>query len=136
VLASYPNLFNSTNLEFSAPTKALGSQLVLPSGSKTATMWFGPYTFLPKGDYSATFDLTVSPSPPLNVAVLRIDAVWNLSNSILAYRTLYSNDFVNGRGVFTLNFTISSPIIDLEFRGIYPTATTTIALNGISVTRT
>ena len=136
VLASYPNLFNSTNLEFSAPTKALGSQLVLPSGSKTATMWFGPYTFLPKGDYSATFDLTVSPSPPLNVAVLRIDAVWNLSNSILAYRTLYSNGFVNGRGVFTLNFTISSPIIDLEFRGIYPTATTTIALNGISVTRT
>jgi len=135
VFGSYPTQFNSTNLDFSPPTKALGSQLVLPSGSETKTMWFGPYTFLPEGNYSATFDLTVSPTPPTNVAVLRIDAAWNLSNSILAYRTLYSTDFVNGRGVFTLNFTISSPIIDLEFRGIYPTASTTIALNGISVTK-
>lgn len=131
---AYSTSFNSTNLEFTAPTKGLGSQLVLPSGSNTKVMWFGPYTFLPKGNYSITFDLQMSPVPPPNVPVIRLDAVWNSSNSILAERTLQSTDFVNGTGVFTLDISISHPIFDLEFRGTYPTNMTTITLVGIMVT--
>jgi len=133
---SFPTVFNSTNLEFSAPTQSLGSQLVYPSGSATKTMWFGPYTFLPEGNYSATFNLRLTPAPLPNLAVLRIDVVWNASDSVLAERTLYSTDFTNGSGVFTLNFTVSRPIVDLEFRGINPSNATTITLEGISVTST
>ena len=134
VVIAYPTSFNSTNLDFAAPTQGLGPQLVLPSGSNTKTMWFGPYTFLPKGNYSVIFNLRVSPVPPPSVPVIRLDAVWNSSNSILTERTVLSNDFVNGTGVFTLNISISHPIFDLEFRGTYPTNMTTLTLDGITVT--
>ena len=133
---SFSTVFNSTNLEFSAPTEGLGSELVYPSGSNARTMWFGPYTFLPEGNYTVTFDLNVSPAPPPDTAVLQVDAVWNGSSSVLADRTLYATGFANGNGVFTLNFSISRPIVDLEFRGIDPTNMTTITLSGISVTPT
>ena len=131
---AYATSFNSTNLEFAAPTQGEGPQLVLPSGSNTRVMWFGPYSFLPKGNYSITFNLQVSPVPPPDVAIIRIDAVWNSSNSILAQRTLNSSDFVHGTGAFTMSISISHPIFDLEFRGTFPTNMTTITLDGIRVT--
>lgn len=132
-LESIPT-FNATNLSFGPPASSGGSSIVFPQGGVSRVMWFGPYTFLPAGNYTATFVLETGSQPPQGSSpVIRVDVTSNLSNTILAERTLFPGDFQSGMARVVLRFSLQVPTFGLEFRGVYPSGKSTTILKDIEV---
>lgn len=104
-------------------------------GGDNSTFWYGPYADLPRGAYTATFQLEISAVAPSNqsIIVLAIDS--ELSGSPVYYNvsTVYSYDFA-AVGVwqnFTLSFQLEQSEYQLEFKGISPTSSVELLFGGV-----
>lgn len=91
--------------------------------------WYGPYWSYPPGNYSITFMLKTVPSPQqLNESVLTLSVSGRESNlvppMVLNNRILYGQDFTGDQASnwhsFTSNFTVEKTLIEVEFRGLWP----------------
>jgi uncharacterized membrane protein len=103
--------------------------LIHNRGIANEIFWYGPYWNYAPGNYSVTFALKVAPQPQeLNKSILTLDITGRTSDTsqltILMERVLYSQDF-GGDGTsqwhsFTMDFAVEKPLIDVEFRGLWP----------------
>lgn len=103
--------------------------LIHNRGTISQVFWYGPYWSYPPGNYSVTFLLKTEPRPQeLNMPVLTLSVSGRASElespTVLVDRVLYAQDFRgdNGSGwnSFTLDFTIEKALIEVEFRGLWP----------------
>lgn len=103
--------------------------LIHPHGTNGEVFWYGPYWSLSPGNYSITFFVKASPTAQqLNEPVLTLSISGRTGEvaplTVMKDRTLYAQDLsaVNGSEwhSFTLDFTVEKPLIDAEFRGLWP----------------
>jgi len=106
-----------------------------------AFFWYGPYTTLPSGNYSASFFLKVSPAPQnMTERILTLDIAKDLGWNVTAY------DEVDGKKLLcsrinskwykvTLEFETKSTLKNIEFRGLIPSPKYDIYLAYILVER-
>jgi uncharacterized membrane protein len=103
--------------------------LIHPHGTNGEVFWYGPYWSLSSGNYSITFFVKASPpAQQLNEPVLTLSISGRTGDAapltVLKDRALYAQDLsaVNGSEwhSFTLNFIVEKPLIDAEFRGLWP----------------
>ena len=97
------------------------------------TVWFGPYTYLFTGEYSATFRIKTKSA---NINFTIDVAIWyEIGNEIVPKR-LNSSDFATlGEWQdFTLNFTVADLAL-IEFRGTCESNNTYVALDFVRVTQ-
>jgi uncharacterized membrane protein len=147
--------FGSWTLSPSSIYLTSGSQLRTDTGNLTIegflvhyrnaaddVFWYGPYWTLAKGNYTATFLLKTSPSPQTEdekIVVLQVSAEGGIK-SIAKYQ-LYSSSFLGENEnstwhLFTIDFTINTPMKQVEFRGLEPSPSYDIYLAFILVEKT
>jgi uncharacterized membrane protein len=135
LLYNNPAVYNATNLVFdSTVTRAEpNGTLYFPSGTQSDNMWFGPYTFLPPGNYTATFTLRTSSPVEQDSPVIRIDVDYGNIVTVTQH-VLDGGDFPNsGWQTFNLNFQLTKPAFDVQLRGVFPTNQTGIYLQSIDI---
>jgi hypothetical protein len=128
-----PTVFNSTNLIYDSEvtTGLAGGVLALKQGANSDTMWFGPYIYLPVGNYTVTYTLRISKLVNSSVPVITIDTSFGNLETIQS-RLLTGADFpTTGWQTFTLSFEVTRPVFDMQFRGVYPSNSTGIYLGSI-----
>jgi hypothetical protein len=134
LLYDNPSLYNATNLVYSSSTKAEpNGTLYFPPGTNWVNMWFGPYTFLPPGNYTVEYTLRVTSALPASAPVIRLDV--DYGNLVTVTKQVLTGSDFPGTGYekFSLNFELKQPEFDVQFRGMYPTNTTGIYLESLSV---
>jgi len=103
--------------------------LIHNRGTIGQVFWYGPYWSYSPGDYRTTFRLKTEPRPQaLDIPVLTLSVSGRASQlespTVLVERVLYTQDFAgnnaSGWNSFTLDFTIEKPLIEVEFRGLWP----------------
>jgi uncharacterized membrane protein len=137
LLYNNPGVYNATNLDTDprATTGEPNGTLYFASGTNWPNMWFGPYTFLPPGNYTATFVLRTSNPVAQNTPVITIDVDYGNIVTV-KQQVLTGVDFPNsGWQTFSLNFQLTKPSFDVQFRGVFPTNATAIYLESIDVIR-
>jgi uncharacterized membrane protein len=126
---------NSTNLISNMPvvSKEGRDAIFKPYGIKTNSFWFGPYSYMPPGNYTATFVMQINSTQNYNSPVITLDAVYGLGSGILASKTIYSNEVNGSIQFFTLNFSLKSAVYDFEIRGMYPDTNSSMYLYSINI---
>jgi uncharacterized membrane protein len=128
---NYTNLL--TNLKVVAAPSISGMVIYKPSGLSIRTAWFGPYAFVPPGNYTAVFRMELNAQQPLNTPLITLDASAMTGNEILASQTVYQANATGGWQTFTLHFSTKVPIFDLELRGLYPATNCQLSLDLITL---
>jgi uncharacterized membrane protein len=110
------------------------------SGSPAGDFWYGPYTILPPGHYSATFVLNVSATMPKTdpIIILAVSEYDPVNGTTTFYNSTLidlgnfssSNTWEN----FTLLFTAPTFLSRLEFPGYEPTGAAALRFMGVLVT--
>jgi len=95
--------------------------------------WFGPYTPLPQGNFTATISLKAENMGEGNI--LTIDVAANGGKIILAYQTINLKNFKypNYWQNFTINFELKKPTSDIEIRGMFDSNITNLYLDYIQI---
>jgi len=83
--------------------------------------WFGPYTILPPGNYTATFDLVV------RSGTIDLDIASGLGANVIASVTALHT------GLYQLNFSLPRATDNIEFRGLNPSNDASLELRGVIV---
>jgi len=98
--------------------------------------WFGPYTPLPPGNYTATLRLKTSSAAPANL--LTIDVAADGGKKILASRNINSGDFKyeNTWQNISIDFRLDKPLADIETRGIITSVGNCVSLDFIMIQQT
>jgi uncharacterized membrane protein len=106
--------------------------LMHPSGVTSETFWYGPYWSFAPGNYSATFALKITPPPQeAGEQVLTLSISGHTEEAtpltVINERVLRTQDFFAGNNAsdwhsYTVCFTVETPLIDVEFRGLFPSA--------------
>lgn len=117
--------------------------IIYNHNSSNPTLWYGPYTNLPSGNYTVTFLLRISwPSPflekTLTTRMLTIDVAKSYGQIRLVAKDILLLNLLNlpnatGWHSFTLEFMTSSSITSVEFRGLEPSSNVDISLGLIIV---
>lgn len=147
--------FGSWTLSPSSVYSTLGNLLRSDTGNLTKenflvhyhnltddVFWFGPYWTLAEGNYTATFFVKVSSSLQVEsekIVALQVSAEAGIK-SIAKYQ-LYFSDFNDGNDTsiwhaFTIEFTVKTPLKQVEFRGLEPSPNHDIYLAFISIEKT
>lgn len=95
--------------------------------------WFGPYTPLPAGNYTAILRLKVEQTGEGNL--LTIDVAAKGGRIILAHKTINLEKFELPSiwQNFTIDFTLEEPVVDVEIRGIITSDLTSIYLDYLKI---
>jgi hypothetical protein len=103
--------------------------LIHSRGTLGEVFWYGPYwNYLP-GNYSVTFMVKTQPQPQqLNATILTLSVSGRTSDiyppMVLKEQILYAPDFIGNNASewhsFTLDFKIEKPLVEVEFRGLWP----------------
>jgi uncharacterized membrane protein len=132
VIDVIPGTFNATNLRYYPQVAVLNSTILRYSGgSHVPAVWFGPYVFLPQGNYTLDILLKFDVPPPSGVSLLTLDVTANQATTTLASRDIRASDVTGFWQVFSLSFTLAQPLYDVQFRGMYPSAN--VSLQGITL---
>jgi hypothetical protein len=107
--------------------------LYSPADSSAPAAWFGPYVFLPQGNYSIDVTVKIDVSSPTNSSLLTLDVTANMATTVLASKAIYTSDVTGSWQVFSLNFTLIQPLYDIQFRGMYPAAS--VSLQGVTLVK-
>ncbi|MDG6925905.1 MAG: DUF2079 domain-containing protein [Nitrososphaerota archaeon] len=137
VLYNNPEVYNASNLVFDTryTTAEVNGTLYHARGTDWTNVWFGPYTFLPPGNYTATFTLRITSPVAAGLTVISLDVDYGNLVTITK-QTLNGSSFPNTRWqTFVLNFQLTRPAFLVQFRGMYPTNQTGIALQSIDVVK-
>jgi hypothetical protein len=103
--------------------------LIHNHGRVGQVFWYGPYWSYPPGNYTLTFGLKIEPSSQqLNESVLTLSISGRANNidpsTVLKSRILYTQDFVDDDAPswhsFALEFIVEKTLIEVEFRGLWP----------------
>ncbi|MCI4354726.1 MAG: hypothetical protein L3K06_05110, partial [Thermoplasmata archaeon] len=138
-----PTLFDPTVQAFDARTLSaltasdvMGSRIV--GAERSYSLWYGPFTTLYPGNYTAAFTLESSAAGNNSTSLLRIDVTANKGATTLASQNLFVSNFSasNTPTVFVLSFHLSNILTNVELRGMGPTGAATIALDAILLTQT
>lgn len=130
-----PAVYNATNLTFDSryTTAEPNGTLCHAAGTNWNNVWFGPYTFLPPGNYTAEFTIRTGSQLSSGATVMRIDVVGN-NLTELARQILTGSSFPDrGWQTFDLNFQLKNPTFEMQFRGVLPTNATSICLENVRV---
>lgn len=94
--------------------------------------WYGPYDFLPPGNYSASFMLRTSSTLDSHTISLDIRA----QGQVIASKEVFGSDFAepNTWQNFTIQFELKEMVSDVEFRGLSVSNDTSLYLDYIEVT--
>ena len=123
VVDELPGVFNATNLmHYPLVDVISGTGLHYSLGSNVPAVWFGPYVFLPQGNYSIVVTVRFDTPTIANSTILTLDVTANYANKTLASRAISSAEATGSWQSFTLNFTLVRPLYDVQFRGMYPAA--------------
>ena len=91
---------------------------IIVGSNQFGTLWYGPYTSLPKGNYTAKFwiDLYRSQVGPL----LELEVTSNLGQVLIADSIIYDSNFTKTQSwqSFELNFSLAKNSDSIEFPGI------------------
>jgi uncharacterized membrane protein len=101
--------------------------------STTSFFWFGPYTPLPPGNYTAILRLKIGGSNQSDL--LTVDVAASGGKKTLTYRTVGFKDF-SLSGVWqniTVDFELEQPMADIEVRGVALSNVTDIYLDYIMI---
>lgn len=132
-------LFEPFNQTYSGNQMSLFSGSVEGSGivnNKSAfSFWYGPYVTLYPGHYKAEFTLESNSTVPENSTALTLDVVTGGGATIFASSVVYLGNFTapGAPATFTEPFNITSITQNMEFRGMYPTGSSTLTLLRITV---
>lgn len=127
-----PSEYNATNLDHYPQVTVLnGSILHYVAGSNIPAAWFGPYVFLPQGNYTVEVTVKFDVPPPTNSSLLTLDVAANMANMVLTSEPIHLSEVTGSLQVFALNFTLTQPLYDVQFRGMYPAAN--VSLQGITL---
>jgi uncharacterized membrane protein len=101
--------------------------------SSTGFFWFGPYTLLLPGNYTATLRLKTSSTAPANL--LTIDVAAEVGKKIIASRDINSGDFKheNTWQNISISFRLDKPVADIETRGIITSVGNSVSLDFIMI---
>ncbi len=129
------SIFNATNLIYDTRVthRIQSDALSFPPGTHSNSAWFGPYTYLPAGNYTVEFTLKLNGSVLDNIPVIILDAAYGNLKIIAAIQLQTSNFSATGWSTFDLNFSLKTAVYDLQLRGMYPTPQVGIILRGIEV---
>lgn len=135
LLYNNPTVYNASNLVFdsSVTTAEPNGTLHLAPGSESRSMWFGPYTYLPAGNYTAMFTLRITGVIAQNEGVIRIDVDYGNVVTVAEKVLTGSNFPSSGWQTFSLHFQLTKPEFDVQFRGVFPTNATGISLQSIDI---
>lgn len=119
----------------SDPTANAGSAFFRSSSSGDATFWYGPYTYLPAGNYVMQVRLKVSANSS-NLGVLSLDVNngdnGQVFNSLLITPSMFKQN--NEWQLFSMPFQIPETLGRLEFRGMsFHSGTTDIYMDYINI---
>jgi uncharacterized membrane protein len=107
--------FNSEN--FFVKNGVISGDLIV-SSNQSGTLWYGPYTSLPKGNYTAKFwiDLYRRQVGPL----LELGVTSNAGQVLIADSIIYDSNFTRTQSwqSFELNFSLTKNYDSIEFPGI------------------
>jgi uncharacterized membrane protein len=116
--------------------------LIHPHNLTSTFFWYGPYTSLPEGNYTATIFLKTSPVPQdPTERLLTVDVTANDGNvqvvpaSVVNATSLLAPDGLVDWRTFTLEFTVDASE-HVEFRGFYPSLKYDIYVSFILLERT
>ena len=130
-----PTIYNTTNLAYdpNSTTQGPNDSLQFAKGTNSMSMWFGPYTFLPAGNYSVTFTLKTTDASSANQSVITLDVEYQ-GSIVPTSLTLVGADLASSSWrAYTLTFQLQKPVYDIQFRGMYPSNSTGIVLRSIVV---
>ncbi|MGB9778351.1 MAG: DUF2079 domain-containing protein [Candidatus Bathyarchaeales archaeon] len=139
---TYENLYRLPSTSFIKfdGTSESGNVIVHSVDHKTGFVWYGPYTWLYTGNYSATFVIKTA-SENVNLTLDVFSSEFDLTTDAwfserIGVKTLNFSDFesLNQWKEFTINFTIDG-LKRLEFRGMCESENTQFALDYIKVTQ-
>lgn len=142
LFAPYTQHFTPNQVDYLQGKSSEGTFLINGTLIHNATegpagnMWYGPYTTLPPGDYTVTFQIEARGSMPQNSTALGLDVV--------SGPTVYANSRVSFAELepsstwrfLTLDFHLSTFESGLEFRGYNPTGDVTLMFGGEWVNQT
>ncbi|MBN2335940.1 DUF2079 domain-containing protein [Candidatus Bathyarchaeota archaeon] len=101
--------------------------------AKSRTIWYGPYSIMPEGDYQAVFTLKTQSHG--DTGVILLDARTNGETLCEAVVDAAALPAENTWTSVALNFTLTRISTDLELRGILLTDSTDVRLDCIRVTQ-
>ena len=135
-LSRLPRRFESD--EFTANESVATAEddsIVSRGGSNGTLIWYGPYTTLYPGTYTATFEISVtktngSGQPVATVDVARGAVVRSADYQVIASRSVSGTDGVRK---VTMTFTLDHVATDLEFRGQFADGAGTVRLHSVTV---
>lgn len=128
--------FNATLLD--DPTSVSKKVLIHRAGEiqEKAFFWYGPYVWIPPGEYEVKFRLKIANLTDKYIVTL--DVAEDSGRKILAQGILVGGNFskINTWQEFTLSFKLDKQISLVEFRGIRVSNATDVYLDYISVKQT
>jgi hypothetical protein len=97
------------------------------------TFWHGPYTSLPKGNYTVKYWLKLDKS--YNGVLLDVDVATNSGKNVLTFLTLSGSNFetIDKWQSFEVKFTLQNDLNIVEFRGVNIRDTAPVSLRSIEV---
>jgi uncharacterized membrane protein len=103
--------------------------------------WYGPYWSLAQGNYTVTFFLKITPPPQVqNKKVIDLQISVDAATKSIAEHEVYSSSFSGKDGsstwhAFKIEFESKTPLKQVEFRGLKPSADYDIYLAYVLVER-
>jgi len=129
ITAETPPPLSFSPEDFALGTGEVRNGYVVGSGEEAGQpIWFGPYTTLPAGTHTATFQVNATPTGDEPVATL--DVAVGEEHEIVANETIRETE---GWRNVTLEFRLEEPRSNVEFRGVQAGGSGTITLNGVTV---
>lgn len=131
---------NSTNLITSLPVVSTeeGKAIFKPPGFLTDTAWFGPYVYLPAGNYTATFLVRIETNQSTNSSLISLDVAYGAYEGgikEISSIIVYPKNVTGNIQAIKLNFSLSKEAYDIELRGLRPDPGAAIYLYSIVISR-
>jgi uncharacterized membrane protein len=111
-----------------------GKVIMLPESSTSRNAWWGPYITLRPGNYTAIFRIKVD-ALPLDGKIIKLDVWSNTLQKTIAYLKVMNKDIYKPLvwHTFTLKFTITTRVENIEFRGVEASSGITVWLDYVEV---
>lgn len=131
-----PRRYGAGDLAANESVATVENGTIAATGGRNGSFaWYGPYTTLFPGTYTATFELNVTSNdsdgePVVTVDVARGAAVRGTDFEVLASRSVSGTDGVRN---VTITFTLDRVTADVEFRGILGNGDGSVRLRSVTV---
>jgi uncharacterized membrane protein len=125
--------YTATTLTGYGGTQVVGTSFV--SDAAAFSMWYGPYSTLYPGNYSAMYVLASNTTSNASAPVITLDVVSDGGSTVYRSETLNESEFArpNAPTAFVLDFHIDQMVTGVQFRGMFPTGAAQVTMFGVTV---